>query len=186
MDGSTGGRDKADSHDVEPPPGRDASSLDYTKALSAEFLSEVAQLIGTRLALTLARRLGGKRIYIPKVPGAAHKVARCIGLAAARRLGAALGGESFIVPRAASYLRWLDARALRILGLSHAEIAERIGINDRSVRRVLQGFRPEDYAIDETVREVARLYGIDLPGEAPTRSRPARDRRDRESRKSAP
>ena len=67
-----------------------------------------------------------------------------------------------MVPGACGFLRWLDARALRILGLSHAQIGARLGVQDRHVRRLLRGFKPEDYAIDDTVRAVARVYGIKL------------------------
>jgi hypothetical protein len=146
---------------VEDASGPPLSRLDYAKALTAELLSEIAQLVGVEAALVIARRFGGRRLYIPRRPGDGHKIVRCIGREGARRLGAALGGEGFIIPCARSYLRWLDARALRILGLSNAEIAERIGVNERHVRRLLHGFRPERYAADETVRAIGRLYGVE-------------------------
>ena len=141
---------------ARPGPGR----LDYRKALTAELLSEVAQLIGTEPALAFARRFGGSRLYIPRQPEADHPIARCIGTEAATMLGRALGGESFAIPGARIYLRWLDARALRILRLSQPEIALLLGVQERHVRRLLQQFQPELYEIDDTVRAVGRLYGL--------------------------
>jgi CRP-like cAMP-binding protein len=144
------------------PAPREGARLDYGQALSAEMLSEIAQLIGTDLALSFARRFGGSRLYIPRRPPIDHPITRCVGIRAAERLGRAFGGESFVVPGACGFLRWLDARALRILGLSHAQIGQLLGVQDRHVRRLLRGFKPEDYAIDDTVRAVAKVYGIRL------------------------
>ncbi|HLY56365.1 MAG TPA: hypothetical protein VKS60_12465 [Stellaceae bacterium] len=143
----------------DPPPLR--HRLDYAKAITAELLSEMAQAIGTGPALVLARRFGGRPLYIPKRPGPGHKLTRCLGAENARRLGAAFGGERFIIPCARAYLRWLDARALRILGRPINEIARHLGVNDRHIRRLLYGFHPERYEADETVCEIGRLYGVD-------------------------
>jgi hypothetical protein len=148
---------------IEPGPDREpavAPRLDYARALTAELLSEVAQLIGTEPALVFARRFGGRRLYIPRHPEADHPIVRCVGPERALILGAALGGESFAIPGARSYLRWLDARALRILRLSQPEISLLLGVQERHVRRLLQNFRPELYDIDDTVRAVGRLYGV--------------------------
>ena len=139
-----------------------AQRLDYTKALTAELLAEMAQLIGPAAALGFARRFGGRRLYIPRRIPADHPIVRCVGSEAALALGHGFGGETFSIPGATSYLRWLDARALRILGLSNARIAERLGIQDRHVRRLLRGFRAELYGIDETVLAIAALYGVEV------------------------
>jgi hypothetical protein len=152
------------------PPAR----LDYARAFSAELLAEIAGLIGSGAALKFARRFGGRRLYVPRRVRAGHPIEDCVGAEAAKVLAKELGGQAFNVPGARNYLRWLDVRALRLLGLSHAAIAERVGVHDRHVRRLLRAFRPEEYEIDETVRSIGRFYG--LPGSARGNRDPAADR----------
>jgi hypothetical protein len=170
-----------------------AARLDYGKALTAEFLSEVAQSIGTERALALARRFGGRRLYIPRRVPVDHPISRCIGINAAEHLAATLGGEAFTIPGASGYLRWLDARALRIIGLSHPAIGRILGVQDRHVRRLLRGFRPELYQIDDTVRAIARLYHVPIERPSPIRrqhmprqiQRPANEDAERADRAAA-
>jgi hypothetical protein len=68
-----------------------------------------------------------------------------------------------MLPRPTMELNWLDARALRALGLNNGQIAECLGITDRHVRRLLTDWPEGGYEIDGTIRSVGRLYRVVLP-----------------------
>ena len=58
----------------------------------------VTQLVGPDAAVRLTKALGGRRIYVPRSPGAAHPITAAVGLEAAMALAARFGGEQLEVP----------------------------------------------------------------------------------------
>lgn len=134
--------------------------LTCSAAMMPVLLQDIARLTSPELALRFARHFGNTRLYIPRRIAAGHPLARCLGLRAAERLCAALGGETQIVPRATPLLRWLDARALCVLGLSRGEAALRLGIGPRHMRKLLAGFSPDGIEIDPFVLSIGRQYGV--------------------------
>ncbi len=137
-----------------------ATRLDCTPGMLPGVVQDVARLTSPLLAIRFARRFGNAKLYVPRRIGAAHPLARCLGPRGAQALCAAMGGETHVVPRATPFLRWLDARALCVLGLSRSEIAVRLGIGPRHVRKLLDGFSPDGIETDALVREIGRHYGV--------------------------
>jgi hypothetical protein len=96
-------------------------------------LLEIAQVIGEDAACQLAAELGGTRVYVAKTPTEGSLLVDAIGADAARRLAVHYGGEHLLVPNAKQQLvAWLNRR-----GCSNQEIARRLHMNERSVRRIL-------------------------------------------------
>jgi len=136
------------------------STLDYQLALMPATIQRVAALATPALAIRFARRFGGQKIYVPKRVYSAHPLVKCLGWAAAQRLCAEFGGEDWAVPSASNYLTWLDARALRVCGLSNPDVARKLGITVRHVHRLLAGFEPDDVEVTDLVRSIARRYAV--------------------------
>lgn len=136
------------------------STLDYQLGLMPATIQRVAALATPALAIRFARTFGGQKIYVPRKVYSAHPLVKCLGWAAAQRLCAEFGGEDWAVPSASNYLTWLDARALRVCGLSNPEVARKLNITLRHVRRLLAGFEAEDVEMTELVRAIARRYAV--------------------------
>lgn len=134
--------------------------LDYSQASMPDMLARILRITSPAIAVRFARTFGGRPLYIPRTLAESHPIARCVGRRAATRICRELGGGDWTVPAAVPSLHWLDARALKLLGVSNTEIAARLGISDRHVRHLLRGFEPEQYEIDDMVRSIGRLYGI--------------------------
>lgn len=134
--------------------------LDYSQAVFPSVLRQVADLTSVTLAVRLAREFGGHKLYFPRRPWANHAIAKCIGFTALERLCEELAGEEFILPAATTYLRWLDSRALMVLGLRKPEIARVLKVTPRHLNHLTKGFDPADIEIDETILLVGRYYRI--------------------------
>ena len=97
-------------------------------------LDEIADIAGRDAALDLAATFGGSTLHVP-APGRVHRHALChvLGDERARQVAERFQGEQVYIPQArrASVLR------LRSQGLSRREIAKRLGVSDRTVRRIL-------------------------------------------------
>jgi hypothetical protein len=126
-------------------------------------LQRVSALAGVLAAVQFARSYGGLKIYIPKHLNQGHFLAHTLGLAAAHALAADMGGEDVMVPSAGAYLNWIDARALRVCGLSHSAIATRLQIGLRRVGRLLQGFDAAGIEPGPSVQAIAKHYHIGAP-----------------------
>ena len=103
-------------------------------------LQVVARLIGPEAAAAVARTMGGRRQYLPAVPGREHPLARLIGLQGARLVAAQLVGERgdhVDWPSARTQLTFMDAASLRAAGHSEAAIARKLRISARQVRRLV-------------------------------------------------
>ena len=106
-------------------------------------LAEIAELIGEAGALAIAARRGGTRAYFPERLSEDHWLIECVGPAAAQKISERFGGNASDIPLVigGSYRQFLRAIAKRVHeldsdgGLCDGEIALKLGITDRSVRR---------------------------------------------------
>lgn len=96
--------------------------------------------LGDRLMVQLRRKLGGKDIKIPRggsVLHDDHPLVRAVGHEEAARLCDLFGGETVYVPkmnvRDDAYMKALNE------GLTNGEIADRLGVTERQVRRFFSG-----------------------------------------------
>lgn len=134
--------------------------LEYQTGQMPRLIQQVAEISDPAIAIRFARTFGGQKIYIPKKIWSAHPLVKCVGRAVAQALADEYGGEDWVVPNAANYLTWLDARALRVCGLSRSEIAQKLGITGNHVTRLLAGFDADTIEVTDLVRSIARRYGV--------------------------
>ena len=111
------------------------------------FLAEVASLVGMPAALALAEGRGGELVYLPVAPKADHWLSLLIGNDAARVVGMHFSQTSFsgermtragytvTVPLASEFRKWTLFELCCEEGLSTKEIARRVGVHIRTVRR---------------------------------------------------
>jgi hypothetical protein len=111
-------------------------SLDAIDGLS----SHLKSLLGQAGFVKLCQAFGGTRAHVPKSPTAECRLARAIGIEAARKMADAFGGNSLRIPLA----RVDRALHYREQGLSHADIARKLGITENGVLRLFkrQAVRP--------------------------------------------
>jgi len=102
-------------------------------------LAEIARITTPEIAITVARKHGGRRLYIPKLPPDQHPLCALVGRAAAMLIAERLGGDRCEIPAARTTLRWADAHSLRAEGMTHAQISERLGITQLHVAALLAG-----------------------------------------------
>lgn len=118
-----------------------------------QILVEIEALLGPEAMWTLVSAHGGRTIYIPATMTADHALARLLGFEAAKTLSlhfrdttADLGhvGRKLLVPMAsaaqqqAAWSEALDA------GLSLPEIAQRMGVHERTALRHRSAKRRQD------------------------------------------
>lgn len=118
-------------------------------------LAEIAEATCVEIAVALARKHGGQRLYLPREPKRDHHLCRLLGVQAARIICARWGSERHEIPSAKPYLHWYDARRLRGSGLSHGQIARAIGIGHQRVRELLAGFEETPADAEELMVETA-------------------------------
>lgn len=140
--------------------GRATRKLSVVPGQMPALIQDVARLTSADLALKFARRFGNTTLYIPRRATGGHPLAQCLGMKGAERLCAARGGETCVVPAATAYLRWLDARALLALGLKRGDVAVRLQVGPRYLRKLTEGFEPASIEVDAFVRGIGRLYGV--------------------------
>lgn len=105
-----------------------------------DLLREVADLIGTEAALRLAKRFGGRSLYIPQSPGPTSDLAACIGLEAAQALGRCYGHEDIVLPMGRTIERLARNQALladRARGLSVRFLSLRYDLSERRIWEIL-------------------------------------------------
>lgn len=105
-------------------------------------ISSLTALIGEELIYSLSSQLAGRRIYIPKKPGADSPLAVVIGLDAAEKISHVYGGTAFDVPVSAG----IRAKIIQLHGddFSNVAIAEKLKISRRTVQRVLGNRRDKN------------------------------------------
>ncbi len=142
------------------------SRLEYQAEQLPPQIQRLVPLCGIGRAVAFARQFGGKRFFVPKKVYQTHPLVKCVGWQGAQRISAECGGEDWTVPSARTYLTWLEARALRVVGLSRGDIACKLGVTVRHVDRLLSGFEAERYEINGLVRSIARCYGVRIGAKA--------------------
>jgi hypothetical protein len=95
--------------------------------------AELLALLGEPAMIALAEAFGGTRLLIPTRLDANHAIAQVIGLDVARRLADRLAPDVINVPLSQE----LRARRYRSQGMSHAQIATRLGMTEGGVLRLL-------------------------------------------------
>lgn len=100
------------------------------------FCRAVQDHLGDALVLRLRQTLGGRDIRIPRADSAVpddHPLVQAVGRADAERLCGLCGGEQVYIPkignREDAYMDALNE------GLRNVEIAQRLGVSERQVRR---------------------------------------------------
>ena len=110
-----------------------------------ESLREIAELVGVDGAMALARRWGGRRLYVPTVmPDITHPIADVLGLDKAHALAACFGGQRLLIPQAAAFQRLQRDQEIERQhadGVPVSEIAERFGVSERQVFAILARVR---------------------------------------------
>lgn len=102
-------------------------------------LREIADEIDVDTALKLARARGGRSVYVPKKPEPNSELSLIVGHAEARAISALIGYGDLRVP--AGPARGQAGRRERVeamlrQGFSHAQIADRVDVAQRTVERI--------------------------------------------------
>lgn len=97
-------------------------------------LAQIARIIGPRRAIALADALGGVVTYIPKAPGADHRLSQLVGHEAALALAEVYGGLEVVIPR--GVYRNLKKAAIMDTAGSRRQVALALGVTERYVRKV--------------------------------------------------
>lgn len=100
-------------------------------------LDDVAEVIGIDAATALARRFGGQRIYVPRDMGEHHPIAVAVGLDAARLLAEFYQTTELFIPIRARHVSLVHELARLDPPPTRAQIADRVGITERQVYRLL-------------------------------------------------
>ncbi|MBW8283339.1 MAG: helix-turn-helix domain-containing protein [Rhizobium sp.] len=100
-------------------------------------IEEVAETIGVRLALKLVQLFGGLEVRFPARPHDQHPIILALGKEDGYAICQYMGGNSYSVPHCRPPRNAKAAIAkLEAEGLSRAEIARRLGLTQRHVRRM--------------------------------------------------
>jgi Mor family transcriptional regulator len=111
-------------------------------------LQQIARLCTPDIAVAIARKWGGRRLYVPETIRVSHDLSDAIGRRAALLICSNYGGEQILIPSCRAYLRWYDARRMRASGKSIAEISRAIGVSTRRVFKLLEGFHSDDLQVE--------------------------------------
>lgn len=106
-------------------------------------LQDLAETLGPRVAAALIEHFGGVELRVPKAPAPDHPILKALGESDGRAVCRFLGGEKIYVPRGAHGGLWRAAQDLAAQGLSHGDIARRLGISQRWVRALINGGPPK-------------------------------------------
>lgn len=126
-----------------------------TEAALPGILAEIARIASVPIAVAIARKYGGGRLYLRHSPRRTDALTVLVGIQAARLICGHWPGINVEVPSAKSYLNWYDARRLRSHRdadgepMSYDKIAKRLNISTRRVYDLLKGFTPGDADSDE-------------------------------------
>jgi len=135
--------------------GAKSPSVEISEYALPGLLGEMARIVGVDVAIAVARRFGGRRLYIPQKMKRDNLLAKAVGMKAASIIARHYSGDTFEIPSARHSLRHYDARKHRAKGKSSAAIAEALGIGERQVRALLQGFEVGEISEQETEEHFA-------------------------------
>lgn len=101
---------------------------------------ELEGLIGPEALRRLAARRGGRRLYVPRKVRPLHWLAVLLGQDAADALAFRYGGCRIDIPTLglSRANRNEEIRRCRVAGASLAHVADRFGLSERQVRRILR------------------------------------------------
>jgi hypothetical protein len=102
-------------------------------------LVDVAEEVGIRPVLALIEAFGGLEMSFPESPSADHRLVKALGEADAKAICSVLGGQTTYVPRNAARKTASEVRRLELEGLGPDQIARKLKISVRHVRRLLIG-----------------------------------------------
>lgn len=105
---------------------------------------EIADTLGTAIALRLMQEFGGLEIKLPLKPAADHEIIQVFGEQDGLALCQYLGGQLFYVPhgRIRRTAR-AEIQALEAAGKDRGQIARILGISQRHVRRAANSPDPD-------------------------------------------
>jgi len=100
-------------------------------------IQEIAETIGLRLALRIVQEFGGMDVEFPARPHDEHPIIAALGKDDGYAICEYMNGQSFSVPVCKVPRNWrAEIKRLEAEGLSRGEIARRLGITQRWVRKV--------------------------------------------------
>lgn len=102
--------------------------------MHSSFGEELAGTIGADATLALIEAKAGQRVHVPKSPAHAAALRAIIGPDAVAKLCESFAGCYVKVPREAAW----RIRLYRARGLSYPEIAQKVGVSETHVWRVLR------------------------------------------------
>jgi len=97
--------------------------------------ANLKRILGDDGMRALTRAFGGRRLYVPRAPGASHPITVALGADAAAHLAGAFRGEDIdvpMLPETKAEIRRLDG-----LGWTRSRIARELGITERWVYMTL-------------------------------------------------
>lgn len=102
-------------------------------------LAVIRDLIGEAAAIAIAKKFGGRRLYIPAKPNSDHALSKVVGLENAQKLSQRFGNGRLVIP--CGNLGGAVGRRERIKkllreGVSHSNIAGEVDVTMRTVERV--------------------------------------------------
>ena len=101
---------------------------------------ELEGLLGEEGLAALCAARGGRRAYIPRSIRPGHWLAELLGSEAAGRMAFQYGGCRIDIPElgARRANRNVEIRRCHAAGASMADVADRFGLSERQVRRILR------------------------------------------------
>jgi DNA-binding NarL/FixJ family response regulator len=97
--------------------------------------ANLRRILGDEGARRLAAAFGGRRLYVPRAPGAHHPITVALGQGAADRLAGAFHGVGIDVPMLPEAKA--EIRRLAAAGATRAAIARQLKITERWVYKTL-------------------------------------------------
>ena len=101
--------------------------------MPSNFAEELSSIVGSDATLALIEAKAGTRLHVPKNHALAGVLRGIVGAEAAAKLCESFGGTDLKVPRDAGW----RIRLYRARGLTYREIAQKVGVSETHVARVL-------------------------------------------------
>jgi len=110
-------------------------------------LNEIAEVLGTKIALMISDEFGGMNIYLAKWSGDKSKQGRsisalikCIGESATKQLCQLYGGSHITIPSCKNLVKKMRNKAICTevnRGVKREDIVRKYGISDRRIRSIV-------------------------------------------------
>jgi len=110
-------------------------------------LNEIAEVLGSKIALMISDEFGGMKIYLAKWSGDEGKQGRsistlikCIGENATKQLCQLYGGSHITIPSCKSLVKKMRDKAICTevsRGVKREDIVRKYGISDRRIRSIV-------------------------------------------------